>query len=273
MGNLINNLKKFFTNKNTVTIVGLIVGVIVLWLFYNYRLNQAISPRRVPVAAKTILATEEIKDEDIEWVEINSSFLNKAKIITNKNQLVGYYVNVGTSIPEGGLFYSSQVVEQKNLPNSIQARIPEGYTLFYFSVNNTTTFGNSMYPGDRIDIYLRTTDEVGRLVYGKFIESIEILDVRDSQNQSVFDSTSTRQPALLLFAVPSNAREDGKKSIYDLLSGARELSGMELVPVPRNKNYTEAQNETKVASEVLRDMVEEKLAYIPDLDNPTVATE
>lgn len=267
MGNLINNIKRFFTNKNTVTIVGVIVGVIVLWAFYNYRLNQAINPQRVPIAKRTILATEEITADDIDWVEVNRDLLKKSHIITNQSQLVGYRVNVGTSIPEGGLFYTSQVVEADDLPNSILDKIPEGYALFQFSVNNNSTFGNSIYPGDRIDIFLKTTDEEGRLVYGKFVESIEVLDVRDSQNQSVFDSATTRTPALLLFAVPDKS-DDGGKSIYELLSGANYISGMELVPVPRNKNYTAQQNETRVSSVDLRNLVEAKIA-ITDLDIPT----
>ncbi len=266
MGNLINTIKRFFTNKNTVTIFGVIAGVVVLWFFYNYRLNQAINPTKVPIATRTILATEEITADAIDYVEINSALLKKAKIITNQSQLIGYYVNVGTSIPEGGLFYTSQVVQKKELPNAIQDEIPEGFTLFQFNVNNTSTYGNSIYPGDRIDIYLNTTDEQGRLVFGKFIESIEVLDVRDSQGQSVFDSSSTRTPALLLFAVPSDPVEDGK-SIFGLLEGARRISGIDLVPVPRNKHYTEEQNETQVASADLRDLIESKMSAL-DIDIP-----
>lgn len=265
MGNLVNTIKKFFTNKNTVTIVGVIVGVIVLWVFYNMRLNEAISPKKVPIATREILATEEITKDDIEEVEVNSGLLKKAKIITNRNQLIGYYVNVGTSVPEGGLFYSSQVVEKKELPNSIFDEIPEGYTIYQLKVDINTTFANSIYPGDRIDLYLRTKDDTGKNVYGKFIESIEVLAVRDSAGQNVFDSSSNRTANWLLFAVPSK-RENGMLSLYEYLMNIDELSGMEILPVPRNKTYTEDAAETKISSEYLRSLLDARIAFIPDGD-------
>ena len=35
MGNLNNGLKKFLSNKNTVTVVGVVIAVLVLYIGYN----------------------------------------------------------------------------------------------------------------------------------------------------------------------------------------------------------------------------------------------
>ena len=43
MNNLIVGIKKFFTNKNTVTVVGVVLAIIVLYAGYNMRINQAIT--------------------------------------------------------------------------------------------------------------------------------------------------------------------------------------------------------------------------------------
>ena len=129
MGSLLNTFKKFFTNKTTVTILGVVVGVAVLFGFYTYRVNNAVNPTRVPVATRTIAATEEITSADIKMEEIGSSFLTD-DIITSTNELVGKYINTGTSIPEGGMFYTSQIVEKEELPNSIFDEILVGYTIF-----------------------------------------------------------------------------------------------------------------------------------------------
>ena len=64
-----------------------------------YRVNNAVNPREVPIATRTIAATEEITKDDIEIVEIGSSFLSNADVYTSANDLVGKYVNTGTSIP------------------------------------------------------------------------------------------------------------------------------------------------------------------------------
>lgn len=74
MGNLIKNIKNVLLNRNTVTILAVLAGVIVLWFFYNMTVNNAINPQRVPVATRTITAKEMITSEDFEFVEINNGF-------------------------------------------------------------------------------------------------------------------------------------------------------------------------------------------------------
>ena len=105
MGNILKSIKNVLLNRNTVTILAVLAGVIVLWFFYNMTVTNAINPQRVPVATRTITATEMITAEDFEYVEVSSEFLQNANVITNSNQLVGYYVKNETSIAEGAMFY------------------------------------------------------------------------------------------------------------------------------------------------------------------------
>ena len=53
MGGLVNTIKRFVGNKNTVTIIAVIAGVIILWYFYNYRIEQAITTVQIPYAPHT----------------------------------------------------------------------------------------------------------------------------------------------------------------------------------------------------------------------------
>ena len=50
MGGIKNTFTKFFTNKTTVTILGVVLGLGVLVGFYIYRVNKEVNPTRVPVA-------------------------------------------------------------------------------------------------------------------------------------------------------------------------------------------------------------------------------
>ena len=52
MGNIITTFKRFLSNKNTVTIIGVLLGLIVLYIGYNYRIKTAVSTISVPVAKK-----------------------------------------------------------------------------------------------------------------------------------------------------------------------------------------------------------------------------
>ena len=254
MGNLVNTFKKFIANKNTVTILGVIAGVLVLWGFYNYRVGEATSPTKVPYAKATILATEQITEDNIGYVEVNSKLLKTADIIRNKSELVGMYVTTGTSIPAGGLFYKSQVVKKSQLPNTDFDDIPDGHTIYVLSVNNHTTYGNSIYPGDIIDLYLKATDDNNKIIFGKFIEKITVLNVKDSSGKAVFDSQPPRTPAELLFAVPND--------MYELLMKAGYINGITVVPVPRNKKYTTEGGEVKTY-EFLKNFILAKTATIP----------
>lgn len=258
MGNLVNTIKKFIGNKNTVTILGVLVGVVVLWGFYSYRVKEATSPIKVPYAKEAIAATSEITQDLVGTIEINSRFLNNVDIIQNMGEVVGKYVTTGTSIPQGGLFYRSQVVPRSEIPSSIFDDIEEGHTAFVLEVNNHTTYGNSIYPGDKIDLYMKATDENNRIMYGKFIESITVLGVRDSSGKNVFDSGTPRTPAELVFSV------DDK--MYVLLKKADYLSGVTLVPVPRNKHYSELAGEVKTY-EYLKNFIDQQTATIPGQDD------
>ncbi len=249
MGNIINTFKKFFTNKTTVTILGVVVGIAVLFGFYTYRVNSAVNPQRVPVATKALAATDEITSEDVEWVEIGSEFLNDADVITSIDALVGKYVNTGTSIPKGGMFYTSQVVEKEELPNSIFDEIPDGYTIYQLRVNNTSTYANSIFPGDRIDLWMTIRQD--DLIYlGEFISGIEVLAVRDADGENVFDAASGRTPAWLLFAVPTD--------MYRYLKVAEFLS-IEIIPVPRNTNYNSDVGSTEISNQELLRMISSRI--------------
>ena len=50
MGNISAFIKKTIANKNTVTILLVLAGVVVLWFFYNMRVKEATTPIKVPYA-------------------------------------------------------------------------------------------------------------------------------------------------------------------------------------------------------------------------------
>ena len=253
MGNILNGIKKFIANKNTVTILVVLIGIIVLWAFYSWRVNQATTPIKVPYAKNVLNATDEITEDDIGYVEVNSKFLNSVDIIRNKSELVGKYVTTGTSIPEGGLFYTIQVVEKSDLPNTLFDDIPKDYTPYSLAVNNHTTFGNAIYPGDKIDLYMKATSDEGKIIYGKLIEDIEVLGVRDSNGKDVFSLGSTATPAELLFSVDND--------MYELLKKTEYISGVTLVPVIRGKNQDTGSVKTYA---YLRDFILAKTEVIPE---------
>jgi len=255
MGNIGTTLKRFFGNKNTVTLLAIIVCTVVLYGFYNWRVSKAVTTTYVCYATQTIPARTQITNEMVSTVKVLSSQVSD-NMVPNCEQVVGMYASYATEIPQNSYFYRMSLMTKEDMPDSAFDEIPDGYDIFNMSVTFESTYGNAVFPGDYIDLYLRTTDESGLLVYGKFIQSIKVLGVKDSEGKNVFETTvETRTPSQLLFAVPED--------LYLLLKKAEYL-GLELVIVPKNNNYTSQAGETLVASAYLKELVEDQTAEIPD---------
>lgn len=260
MGNIGVALKRFLSNKNTVTIIGVILGVVVLYLGYNWRVKQAISPIKVPYAKKEIASRTLITEEMIGYIDIPQSMVNATdNLITNIGLVINRYASYGTTIPKNSLFYKEALMTEEEKPDSAFANIPDGSTIYSLGVNLHTTYGNSIFPGNYIDLYFSGTDDSGKVIFGKFIESIEVLAVKDNQGNHVFETTvESRTPSELLFAV--------KNDMYDLLMKAKYVSGrsIDIIPVPRNAAYTANPGDTNVSNEFIRDFILSKSALIPE---------
>ena len=128
------------------------------------------------------------------------------------------------------------------------------------SVNTTTTYGNSIYPENYIDIYLKAvnkvdnnsqiTEDADKIMLGKLIENVKVLAVKDSSGQSVFTNLDEkRTPAMIVFAVP--------EEYYILLKKAEYLRSYDttLIPVPTNESYEDTPGELAVSSEKLKDWI------------------
>ena len=50
MGNTTNGLKKFLQNKNTVTVIGVVLAVLVLYVGYKISVKSAVNKITVPYA-------------------------------------------------------------------------------------------------------------------------------------------------------------------------------------------------------------------------------
>lgn len=245
MNNLTMSLKKFFKNKNTITIIGIMAIILLLYLGYRYQINSAVSPVSVPVAATTINPKEEITSDMITYVEVSPIVINK-NVIRDRSQIVGKYANVNTVIPEGSMFYNNVTVDKSELPGT-NIEVDEGQVPYNFGVNMETTYGNAITPDSYIDIYMKAVNDDEQLMVGKLIANIKVLSVIDSSGKDVFGSVDeTRTPAYLIFGVVDE--------INILLRKASYLSSVELFPVPHGYEF-KGEDATSVSSQTLKDYI------------------
>ena len=256
MNNLSNSLKKFVSNKNTVTILGVVLCIIILYFAYNMRINQKVSLTRVPYANQTIQPRTQITSAMVSYMSVPASFL-VGSYYKSSDLIVGKFSNYNTIIAAGSLFYTDLVVDAKDLPDSAFMSIGDGYTPVNYRVDMDSTYANSMLPNDYINIYFKSRDDNGTIMFGKFISNVKILDVKDSSGRHVFEnSDEARTPAYMLFALPEDMHLLFRKAIY--LEGSYDV---ELILVPNTQELTE-KDAVFVSSEDIQNFINEKTKMV-----------
>lgn len=258
-GNFSMTIKKFLTNKNTVTIVGVLLAVVVLYVGYNYRIKSAINPITVPYAKQTIEPKTKITSDMIGSIEVPPAMI-KGGAITDVSKIVGKYASADTIIPQGSLFYSVAVKSASEMPDSIIYNYPDGWVLVNMSVNTTNTYGNKIFPGNYIDIYLKavnkidednmTSDTKDKIMVGKLLENVKIIDVVDSNGDSVFENLeNVKTPSQIIFAVPEEYHILLRKAMY------LRTYEVTLIPVPTAESLKDNPGQVTISNESLKDFI------------------
>lgn len=262
MNNFLMTLKRFFTNKNTITIIGVIVIVGLLYAVYSYQIGTQVNPVKIPVAKVEIPPKTMIEDSMVEYITVPKAVITKGAY-TSASLIIGKYSDYDTTIPAGSMFYASALTTADTFPDSAFVEVKTGEVPYQFSVNMESTFGNSIYPGNKIDLYMKVVnDETGKIALGKFLQDIEVLAVKDSQGRHVFESsTESRTPAYIIFGVT--------EEIHLLLRKAEYLSkySVDVFLVPHGGTpSTDTSTVTMVSSEWLKNFINERTENISDLE-------
>ena len=256
-------LKNLLANKNVVTILGAILIVVVLFAFYKWRLNQAINPISVPYAKQTIGPRTQITSDMIGYIDVQQSSLKGNVLINATRDIINMYTNINSTIPEGGFFYKDLIVRFEDLADSFLIDMPKDkngnyMTAYNFKVNVEKTYGNSIYPGNYVDIYFRTM-EGDKVLYGKLASNVKALAVKDQNGNHVFENiTENRKPNQIILAVTDE--------LSSLLRVAESLKDSELILVPTNviyrPDYEETKNSivTEVSNEDIKGYIEARSA-------------
>ena len=256
MNNIIVTVKRFFKNKNVVTILGVIIIMAIIYFGYNAQINSQVSPVRVPVAKQTIQPRQLITSDMVTYISVPAVGVS-SNVVRSQSLIVGKYSNINTVIPEGSMFYQDVLIDAEDLPDSSFTQVREGEVPYNFRVTMESTYGNSIFPGNYIDIYMKAEDDSGQIMLGKLIENIEVLAVKDSSGKDVFENTSeSRTPAYLIFGV--------SEELHILLRKAEFMSeySVEVFPVPHG-GAVDTGGTPEVGTEYLRNFINSKTVNIP----------
>ena len=241
MGNLLIGIKRFLQNKNTVTILALLASIGIIYFSYNLRIKARTQPVSVPYAVKEIGPRTLITNDMVSVKKVPGGVVTK-DVLTSTNDIVGKYVINTAVVPEGSIFFKSVVITWDQFPETYYADIPEGYTVYRLKVDDESTFGNSIFPGNYIDIYFKANikENGNRVWVGKFIENAKVLAVNDKTDKSVFETNgSPGKPDVLAFAVT-----DDVLILFNKITGINQ--GITLFPVQRNASYSNSKEKKEM---------------------------
>ena len=110
-----------------------------------------------------------------------------------------------------------------------------------------------------------TKSFVLKVVFGKFLSDIEVLAVKNSQGQHVFEnSDEVRVPAYMLYAVPEKYHLLIRKALY--LAGKYDV---ELLIVPNTEEIKE-DAEVRLTSEQIEDFIDARTKTVDVAELPTI---
>ena len=270
MNGFVIGLKRFFTNKNVVTIILVIVVLVTLYIGYSGSIKKQTNPINLPVAAKRINPQTQITGEHVIYKQVPGSMVGEG-VIRVSNAIIGKYTNINVTIPQGSVFYDSWLVTGDNLPGNWieQLDYEAGELAYYMGVNVATTLGNNVLPNTYVDIYMKANDENGTIMYGKLMKNVKVLVVHDGSGKNIFsDANNPGTPAKIGFAVSPD--------MYLLLKKAEYLN-IKLDIAPRGATVP-TEDYVIVTSATLRDYIDAKtitveedvvLEEIKEDENPT----
>ena len=265
MNNLSKTIKKVLGNKNTVTIIGVLLCIIVLYVGYNMRINQKTKLVKVYYATETIQPKTQITEDMIGTTELPEAFLT-GEYYKNYSDIEGKYSNYNSIIPAGSLFYTAQVVKKDELPDSVLYDIEKENTISYLRTDVERSYGNIIMPTNYVDVYVKMTNSDGKIVYGKYMENLKVLSVKTSDGQDVFDNTEeVRTPSYIYFAMPE--AEYLTFTMLKYLQEEKEEAFIEIVLVPSGTEYEDTPS-VKVSGKYITDYIMnniEKIDYQDEL--------
>lgn len=249
-----NSIVRFLKNKNTVTVLGVIAIIAILWLGYYFQLQRTVKPISVPVASVTIQPRTQITADMITYVDVPKAYISE-NAITDDQELINMYANYNTVIPAGSMFYNEAITTEQALPNYILTLLKEGeYAVSYDLGSTDITDGWGIMPGDKIDLYMRVKSDEGSVMLGKLLENVEILAAVDDQGNNVYEvNDGSRTPSKLIFGV--------KEDIFLLLLRSNYLD-IEMFPVQHGKWIDDSEAVTKLTTQELIDYIKARTVQL-----------
>lgn len=181
----------------------LFVGVIICICLISYGIsiiyiNHELELVEVYVANDNLVARTQIDQDSIKLIKIPKAYLSD-QVVLKKNDIVGKYVKLNTSIPEGSLVYESSIEQLDDTIDKPALLLKVNQAVFALDVNMSSTAGNTIQAGSKIDIY-GTIKNNRETIVDLLFKQVRVLSIKDKNGNEV-DNKTNQVPKIMLIAV------------------------------------------------------------------------
>lgn len=185
--------------KQSILFIGLLVCIsLILYGISNIYINHELELVEVYVANDNLIARTQINQESIKLIKVPKVYLSE-QVILKKSDLIGKYVKLNTSIPKGSLIYQSSVELLDDSIDKPALLLKVNQAVFALDVNMSSTAGNTIQAGSKIDIY-GTIKSNRETIVDLLFKQVRVLSIKDKNGNEV-DSKTNQVPKIMLIAV------------------------------------------------------------------------
>lgn len=185
--------------KNSLVFIGVLIcmslisfGISVIYINHELELVE------VYVASENLVARTYIDQDSIKLIKVPKAYLSD-QVLIDKNEIVGNYVKLNTSIPKGSLVYQSSIESIDDAIDEPALLLNVNQAVFAIDVNISSTAGNSIQSGSKIDIY-GTIKNNRETIVDLLFKQVRVLSVKDKNGNEV-DNKTNQIPKIMLIAV------------------------------------------------------------------------
>ncbi|MHB8096102.1 MAG: Flp pilus assembly protein CpaB [Erysipelotrichaceae bacterium] len=185
--------------KNSLVFIGVLIcmslisfGISVIYINHELELVE------VYVAHENLVARTYIDQDSIKLIKVPKAYLSD-QVLIDKNEIVGNYVKLNTSIPKGSLVYQSSIESIDDAIDEPALLLNVNQAVFAIDVNISSTAGNSIQSGSKIDIY-GTIKNNRETIVDLLFKQVRVLSVKDKNGNEV-DNKTNQIPKIMLIAV------------------------------------------------------------------------
>jgi len=181
----------------------LFVSVVICICLISYGIsiiyiNHELELIEVYVANDNLVARTQIDQDSIKLIKIPKAYLSD-QVVLKKNDIVGKYVKLNTSIPEGSLVYESSIERLDDTIDKPALLLKVNQAVFALDVNMSSTAGNTIQAGSKIDIY-GTIKNNRETIVDLLFKQVRVLSIKDKNGNEV-DIKTNQVPKIMLIAV------------------------------------------------------------------------